>query len=71
MADRKWGSTQVVKCQECEFDNRERYVVVVAYEDGVLEVRCNGSCSACQYQPPALKRKGLISEGKEGNEGYK
>ncbi len=62
MADRKWGSTEVVKCRECEFDDRERYVVVIAYEDGDVEVRCNSGCSGCKYK----YQRGNLTEGRKG-----
>jgi len=35
MANRKWVSTEVVRCRKCEFDDRERYVVVIAYRMGM------------------------------------
>ncbi|MBA7701772.1 hypothetical protein ES703_110518 [subsurface metagenome] len=52
MADRKRVFTEVVKCRQCEFDDRERCAVVILYEGGVIEVRCNGGCSKCKYRPP-------------------
>lgn len=68
MANRKRVSTEVVKCRQCEFDDLERYAVVILYEDGEVEVRCAGCCSACNYQPPVLRRRGSTGEGEEGNE---
>jgi len=50
MADRKRVSTTVVRCRECEFDDKERYVVVIVYQGGHVEVCCNGGCSACKYR---------------------
>ena len=50
MAARKRVSTEVVKCRECEFDDRERYVITTTYEDGDVEVRCNGGCAVCKYR---------------------
>ena len=50
MADKKRASTEVVRCRECQFDDRERCVVIIVYEDGDVEVRCNGGCSACKYR---------------------
>ena len=50
IANRKRVSTEVVRCRKCEFDDKERYVVVTAYEDGDVEVRCDGGCSACKYR---------------------
>jgi hypothetical protein len=38
MAVRKRVSTTVVKCRECEFDDTERYVRIIVYED--VEVHC-------------------------------
>ena len=58
MADRKRVSTTVVRCRECEFDDSERYVIVAAYEDGDVEVRCNGGCSACKYRDASVEAKG-------------
>jgi len=68
MADRKRVSTAVVKCRECEFDDRERYVIHIVYENGDVEVRCNGGCSACKYRRPVLRRKESTGKGGEGNE---
>ena len=39
-----------MKCRECEFDDRERYVIMTTYEDGDVEVRCNGDCAVCKYR---------------------
>jgi len=70
MADRKRVSTAVVRCRECEFDDRTRYVVVVVCEDGDVEVRCNGGCTTCKYRDASVEAKGLTGEAKEGNEGW-
>lgn len=47
-----------MKCRQSEFDDKERYAVVILYEDGVIEVRCTAGCSACKYQPPVLREEG-------------
>ena len=62
MADRKWGSTEVVKCRECEFDDRERYARVIVYEDGDVEVHCSGGCLKCKYKYQC----GNLTEGGKG-----
>ena len=63
MADRKRVSTTVVRCRECEFDDMERYAVVIVYQDGDVEVCCSGDCSPCKYERLKGGSKGVTSPG--------
>jgi len=46
-------STQVVRCRECSTDDRVHEAVLIVYEDGYVEVRCDGGCTRCRYTEPA------------------
>ncbi len=45
--ERKVVSTQIVHCKQWSDEGVDALLVV--YDDGTVEVHCEGSCSPCRY----------------------
>jgi len=54
MAEKEVVSTQIVKC--CERYELEYQAVVIVYDNGDVEVQCDGGCGKyCQYDLKNLR----------------